>query len=101
MIYLVPNFFWRRLVKNIGWAKPKYWGRQKVVKSDKCMDFSQLLGGARARAPLQSLRPCQLLWHRRRLWRGAPIVIENIDHNICNVSIAVFSALRDIKFGVC
>jgi len=29
--------------------KPKYWGGQKVVKSDKCMGCSQLLG-ARARA---------------------------------------------------
>ena len=30
-------------------GKPKYWGGQKVVKSDKCMGVSQLLG-ARARA---------------------------------------------------
>jgi len=30
-------------------GKPKYWVGQKVVKSDKCMGVSQLLG-ARARA---------------------------------------------------
>ena len=39
---------WRRLVKNIGWADQNIRG-QKVVKSDKCMGVSQLLG-ARARA---------------------------------------------------
>src|SRR6218665_119266 len=38
---------WRRLVKNIGWANRNIGG--KVVKSDKCMGVSQLLG-ARARA---------------------------------------------------
>jgi len=35
---------WRRLVKNIGWANQNIEG-QKVVKSDKCMGVSQLLGG--------------------------------------------------------
>ena len=30
-------------------GKPKYWGGQKLVKSDKCMGVSKLLG-ARARA---------------------------------------------------
>jgi len=33
-----------RLVKNIGWANQNI-GGQKVVKSDKCMGVSQLLGG--------------------------------------------------------
>src|SRR6218665_2442844 len=34
---------WRRLVKNIGWANQNI-GGQKVVKCDKCMGISQLLG---------------------------------------------------------
>src|SRR6218665_2691503 len=34
-----------RIVKNIGWANQNI-GVQKVVKSDKCMGVSQLLGGA-------------------------------------------------------
>src|SRR6218665_3035140 len=34
---------WRRLVKNIGWANQNI-GGQKMVKSDKCMGDSQLLG---------------------------------------------------------
>jgi len=54
---------WRILVKNIGWEKPKILG-DKVVKSDKCMGVSQLLG-ARARAAPQSLR----LWPQPCLWR--------------------------------
>ena len=41
---------WRRLVKNIEWANQNI-GRQKLVKSDKCMGISQLLG-ARVRAAL-------------------------------------------------
>src|SRR6218665_3954638 len=49
---------WSRLVKNIGWANQNI-GGQKVVKSDKCMGFSQLLG-ARARAVPQSLRLCSI-----------------------------------------
>src|SRR6218665_955901 len=43
----------RRLVKNIGWANQNIGGGKKVVKSDKCMDVSQLLG-ARARAAPKS-----------------------------------------------
>jgi len=43
---------WRRLVQNIGWANQNI-GGQKVVKSDKCMDISQLFG-ARARAAPKS-----------------------------------------------
>ena len=39
---------WRRLVKNI-WVAKQSIGGQQVVKSDKCMGVSQLLG-ARARA---------------------------------------------------
>src|SRR6218665_2419053 len=34
-------------------GKPKYWG-QKVVKSDKCMGVSQLLGGKCPGNPLKS-----------------------------------------------
>ena len=45
------NHHWRRLVKNIGWTNQNIGGGQKVVKSDKCMGVSQLLG-ARARAAL-------------------------------------------------
>src|SRR6218665_2863546 len=37
------DVYWRRLVKNIGWANQNIWG--KVIKSAKCMGFSQLLGG--------------------------------------------------------
>jgi len=37
---------WRRLVKNIGWANQNIEG-QKMVKSDKYMGVSQLLGHAR------------------------------------------------------
>src|SRR6218665_1455984 len=36
---------WHRLVKNIWWANQNI-GGQKVVKSDKCMGVSQLLGHA-------------------------------------------------------
>ena len=36
---------WRRLGKNIGRANQNIGGGQKVVKSDKCMGDSQLLGG--------------------------------------------------------
>ena len=32
-------------------GKPKYWGGQKVVKSDKCMGVSQLLGAHARAAP--------------------------------------------------
>ena len=46
---------WRKLVKNIGCANKNYIEGQKVVKSDKCMGDSQLLG-ARVRAASQSLR---------------------------------------------
>src|SRR6218665_257883 len=35
---------WRSLVKIIGWANQNM-GGQKVVKNDKCMGVSQLLGG--------------------------------------------------------
>ena len=45
---------WRRLVKNIGWANQNI-GEKKVVKSDKFIGVSQLLG-ARARAAPLSLR---------------------------------------------
>jgi len=45
---------WRRLVKNIGWANQNI-GEQKVVKSNKYMGVSQLLG-ARAQAAPKSLR---------------------------------------------
>ena len=45
---------WRRLDKNSGWANQNI-GGQKVVKSEKCMGVSQLLG-ARAPAAPQSLR---------------------------------------------
>jgi len=45
---------WLRFVKNIGWANQNM-GGQKVVKSDKCMGVSQLLG-ARARPAPPSLR---------------------------------------------
>jgi len=40
---------WRRFVKNIGWANPNIDG-QNVVKTDKCIGVSRLLG-ARAGAP--------------------------------------------------
>src|SRR6218665_1395061 len=44
-------FHWRRLVKDIGWAlgKPKYWGGQKVIKSDKCMGAIHKVRKARGR----------------------------------------------------
>src|SRR6218665_2386725 len=44
---------WRRLVKNIGWANQNI-GREKVVKIDKCMGVSQLLGGTCPRCPPKS-----------------------------------------------
>src|SRR6218665_2736678 len=44
--------YWRRLVKNVGSDKPKYWG-EKVVRSDKCMGISQLLGVRVRAAPPQ------------------------------------------------
>ena len=43
---------WRRLVKNIRWANQNIGG--KVVKSDKCMGDSQLLGGHMTGLPPQS-----------------------------------------------
>src|SRR6218665_2560757 len=39
-----PFLHWRRLVRNIGCANQNI-GRQKVVKSDKYMGVSKLLGG--------------------------------------------------------
>ena|SRR6218665_1077693 len=40
----LPSLIHRhRIVKNIGWANQNVGG--KVVKSEKCMDVSQLLGG--------------------------------------------------------
>jgi len=50
---------WHRLDKRIVWANQNIGARQKVVKSDKCMGVSQLLG-ARAKAAPQSL----CLWFR-------------------------------------
>src|SRR6218665_3680708 len=44
---------WRRFGKNIGWENQSI--GEKVVKSDKCMDVSQLLGGTCPGCP-QSLR---------------------------------------------
>jgi len=46
--FLIDSFLnwlahWHRRVKNIGWANQNI-GGQKVVKSDKCMGISQLLG---------------------------------------------------------
>jgi len=46
---------WRKLVKNIGWANQNI-GGQKVVKSDKCMADSQLLGSTCPGCPTLSLR---------------------------------------------
>jgi len=43
----------RRLVKNIGWENQNI-GRKKVVKSDKCMGVSQLLGGTCPCCPYKS-----------------------------------------------
>src|SRR6218665_3129663 len=57
-IRIICHGHWRRLGKNIGWANQNI-GGQKVVKSDKYMGDSQLLG-ARARAAPLSLR----LWSR-------------------------------------
>ena len=51
----VSAVHWRILVKNIGWAHQNIGARQKVVKSDKCMGVSQLLGGTCPGCPL-SLR---------------------------------------------
>ena len=51
----------RRLLKNIGWTNQNS-GWQKVVKSEKCMGDSQLLG-VHARAAPYSLR----LWSMARL----------------------------------
>src|SRR6218665_2767255 len=45
---------WRRLVKNIGWANQNI-GGQKMVKSDKCMGISQLLGGTCPGCPPKSV----------------------------------------------
>ena len=39
----VERKHWRRLVKNSGWANQNL-GGQKVVKRDKCMGISHLLG---------------------------------------------------------
>src|SRR6218665_4015117 len=44
---------WRRLVKNTGGSKPKFRGRN-VVKTDKCMGVSQLLGARAQGAPPKS-----------------------------------------------
>jgi len=44
------NMHWRRLVKKIGWTNQNI-GGQKVVKSDKCMGISQLLGACACSAP--------------------------------------------------
>ena len=52
---------WRRLVKNIGWANQNIWGK-KVVKNDKCMGVSQLLG-ARARAAPPKSTPMFITRH--------------------------------------
>ena len=55
--FYTPTYTGVDLSKILG-GQTKILGRQKVVKSDKCMDVSQLLG-ARARAvPSQSLRLC-------------------------------------------
>jgi len=43
-LFTVTWLHWHRLVKNIGWANQNI-GGQKVVKGDKCMGVSQLLGG--------------------------------------------------------
>ena len=48
------GFHWRRLDKNIGWANQNIEG-EKVVKIDKCMGDSQLLGDTCPGCPL-SLR---------------------------------------------
>ena len=60
---VISNFHWRRLGKNTGWANQNIGGEQKVVKSDKCMGDSQLLG-ARARAAPKST----LMTHIRKCW---------------------------------
>ena len=46
LLLITSGYFhhWHRLVKNIGWENQNIEG-QKVVKSDKCMGVSQLLGG--------------------------------------------------------
>jgi len=41
---LKVNKHWHKLVKNIGGANPDF-GGQSVVKTDKCMGVSQILGG--------------------------------------------------------
>ena len=48
---------WRRLVKKLG-GQPKILGGQKVVKSDKCMGDSQLLGQGHVPGCPLSLRLC-------------------------------------------
>ena len=45
---------WRRLVPKYWVGKPKYWGGQKMVKSDKCMGVSQLLEERARVAPPKS-----------------------------------------------
>src|SRR6218665_3815642 len=40
----VERKHWRRLVKNSGWANQNIGEEQKVVKRDKCMGISHLLG---------------------------------------------------------
>jgi len=52
---LVRYKHWRRLVIHIRWANQNIGRGQKVVKSDKCMGVSQLLG-AFARAAPHSIR---------------------------------------------
>jgi len=64
-LVLLYDRHWRRLFKNIGWANQNI-GEKKVVKSDKFIGVSQLLG-ARARAAPLSLR----LWWQTRCRRSA------------------------------
>lgn len=47
------NVHWRRLVKNYWVGKKKYWG-EKVVKGDKCMGDSKLLGARVQAGPPKS-----------------------------------------------
>ena len=44
---MIDYVHWRRLVKNIGGQSQIVWERN-VVKTDKCIGVSQLLGGGRA-----------------------------------------------------
>src|SRR6218665_2941277 len=71
---------WRRLVKNIGWANQNI-GGQKVVKSDKCMGVSQLLGGTCPGCPPKSVLSSPHA--ARRLISFGPPVLAKFVRNLC------------------